>query len=419
MSAFGSAFANFHSGTGRPEAAPDATISHINKTNSSAQQFASAISRSVRFRRMRFEFTNILRRAFFLNHLFPSFLVFRNSAHMSKRNVYSCVSFYRRSHLACSATMRKISRFLQEDSVPRFTWSAPAANVDSPHPLLLPAVLAGVLVLCAVFLGPQSSEVTQRPLALAAPVLDRLAASAPTLNLDLGSALFGMPSTKAAIPGASSGPAGSATVNGRVTYDGTPKKLRPIDMSAEPNCAKFYQTPPMPDINLTGSDKAMPNVVVYVSAGAPDENFTGPVVHINQRGCRYTPHIVAVQANQEVWVKNDDAVTHSVHPMARVNTEWNRSQPPGTPPVVIRYTQPEFIRVKCELHPWMHGVLAVFKNSHHAITDNTGAFTLDNLPPGKYTVTAWHEVYGTQSKEITVGAGQSADLNFTFKVTPY
>jgi plastocyanin len=204
-----------------------------------------------------------------------------------------------------------------------------------------------------------------------------------------------------------------------VIYEGTPKKLRPIDMSAEPKCAKFYSTPPLPEVSLTGSDNSLQNVIVYVSAGAPDENFTGPVVHLNQRGCRYAPHVLAVQANQEVWVQNDDTVTHSVHPMAHFNAEWNRSQPPGTPPVVIRYGQPEFIRVKCELHPWMRGVLAVFKNSHHAITDGTGAFTLAELPPGKYTITAWHEVYGTQSKEVTIAPGQNTDLNFVFKVTPY
>jgi plastocyanin len=211
----------------------------------------------------------------------------------------------------------------------------------------------------------------------------------------------------------------TVALNGRVTYDGTPKKLKPIDMSAEPNCAKFYNTPPLPDNAVSTSDNSLQNVIVYVSAGAPDENFTGPVVRLNQRGCRYSPHVVAVQTNQEVWVQNDDAVTHSVHPMAQHNSEWNRSQPPGTPPVVIRYTQPEFIKVKCELHPWMRGVLAVLKNSHHAVTDSTGSFTLNDLPPGKYTITAWHEVYGAQSKEVTIAAGQNPDLNFVFKVTPY
>ena len=214
-------------------------------------------------------------------------------------------------------------------------------------------------------------------------------------------------------------PSAPGTVNGRVTYSGTAKKLKPIDMSREPNCAKFYNGPIPSDVNLTGPDNSLQNVIVYISAGAPDENFTGPVVQLKQRGCRYAPHVIAVQTNQEVWVQNDDTVTHSVHPMTHVNQEWNRSQPPGTPPVVMHFSQPEFIRVRCELHPWMNSVLAVFKNSHHAITDSNGGFTLPNLPPGRYTITAWQETYGTQSSEVVIGPGELKDLNFAFKVLPY
>jgi plastocyanin len=214
-------------------------------------------------------------------------------------------------------------------------------------------------------------------------------------------------------------PSSPGTLSGKVSYEGTPKKFKPIDMSAEPNCAKFYTSAPMPDVSITGPANSLQNVVVYISAGAPDEHFTGPVVQLDQRGCRYAPHVLTVQAGQEIWVKNDDTVTHSIHPLAHVNAEWNRSQPPGTPPVVIRYDQPEFIKVKCELHPWMRGVVAIFKNSHHAITDSAGAFTLADLPPGKYTVTAWHELYGSQSKELVVAAGEKKSLDFVFKVTPY
>lgn len=208
-------------------------------------------------------------------------------------------------------------------------------------------------------------------------------------------------------------------LTGKVTFEGTPKKLKPLNMSAEPGCARLYDAPPLPENALNGPGNAMPNVIVYISEGAPDDRSTEPIVQLAQRGCRYAPHIVMAQTDQEVWVRNDDSVTHSVHPMAHHNAEWNRSQPPGTPPVVIRYTQPEFISVKCELHPWMRGVLAVFKNSHHAVTDENGFFTLPNLPPGKYTLTAWHETYGTQSKQITVAAGQPTPVNFVFKVTPY
>jgi len=289
---------------------------------------------------------------------------------------------------------------------------AGASATDFPLPLL-PALLglAACWFYLLVYSRPQFAQPTidltsSRALSPAdAPAFAR-SLLAPHSSLSMPLPLLFVPSE-------------SAKLSGHVTYDGTPKKFKPIDMSPEPNCAKFYSAPPMPEVSITGPDNSLQNVIVYVSAGAPDENFTGAVAHLVQRGCRYTPHVVTVQTGQEVWVQNDDTVTHSVHPMAHANAEWNRSQPPGTPPVVIRYSQPEFIRVKCELHPWMRGVLAVFKNSHYAITDSTGAFTLPELAPGKYTITAWHELYGAQSKEITIAAGQNAGLNFVYKVTPY
>jgi len=285
---------------------------------------------------------------------------------------------------------------------------------------LFAALCVCVAVCCFLTLVPRAPRFTSRLINLARVTnLDRLTNSIPGFTPGFANPFFAhSASTLAAIPGvAASVP--PAVLNGRVTFDGTPKKYKPIDMSPEPNCAKFYTSSPMPEVSVTGPQNSLQNVIVYISAGAPDENFAGPVVHLNQRGCRYAPHILTVQTNQEVWVQNDDTVAHSVHPMAHVNPEWNRSQPPGTPPVVIRYSQPEFIRVKCELHPWMRSVLAVFKNSHHAITDSNGDFTLPNLPPGKYTITAWHELYGAQSKEITIASGENKDLNFVFKVAPY
>lgn len=369
--------------------------------------------------RRKLHFANILRVPYELSSLFSSSLFPRKFFQLLHRKVHSLNSFYRFTRFVRFPARRKITGELQEGSVPRSFSPISAATVDFPHPQLLFVFLACAMACCLFLLVPASPQFSQLQLAPSPSSLAyHLAASSPLEAKSLP-AYFASPATFFMPIRSAADPSTPGTLNGRVTYDGTPKKLRPIDMSAEPNCAKFYSAPPMPEVSLTGNDNSLQNVIVYVSGGAPDENFTGPVVHLNQRGCRYTPHVVAVQTNQEVWVQNDDTVTHSVHPMAHSNAEWNRSQPPGTPPVVIRYAQPEFIRVKCELHPWMRGVLAVFKNSHHAVTDSTGAFTLAELPPGKYTITAWHEVYGALSKEITIAPGQNADLDFVFKVTPY
>jgi hypothetical protein len=116
---------------------------------------------------------------------------------------------------------------------------------------------------------------------------------------------------------------------------------------------------------------------------------------------------------------NGDQTSHNIHPMAKANPEWNKSQPPGAPPIVQKFDNPEFISVKCQIHPWMHGWFAVLKTNHYSITGDGGAFSLPNLPPGKYTVTAWHEDYGTQTQDMTITGNETKSIDFTFKAKAY
>jgi hypothetical protein len=105
--------------------------------------------------------------------------------------------------------------------------------------------------------------------------------------------------------------------------------------------------------------------------------------------------------------------------MPKHNPEWNKSQPAGSMPINTKWDNPEFIEVKCNIHPWMHGYFAVLKTSHYAVTDNTGSFSIKGLAPGKYTVTAWQEQYGTQSQDVVVGETEAKGVNFVYKVTPF
>jgi Carboxypeptidase regulatory-like domain len=212
---------------------------------------------------------------------------------------------------------------------------------------------------------------------------------------------------------------GGGTINGKITYEGTPAKQKPIDMSKEPSCAKQYATPPLTETVVAGQNNALGNVVVYISAGAPDEGAPSQAAVFDQKGCRYIPHVLAFQVNQELKVVNDDQTSHNIHPLAKINREWNKSQPPGTPPIVDKYDKMEFIPVKCNVHPWMHGTFAVLKNSHYSISAADGGFSLPNLPAGKYTVTAWHESYGEQTQEVTISGSETKSISFTFKAKPY
>ncbi|HUL33069.1 MAG TPA: carboxypeptidase regulatory-like domain-containing protein [Candidatus Eisenbacteria bacterium] len=213
-------------------------------------------------------------------------------------------------------------------------------------------------------------------------------------------------------------PAGG-TITGKVTYEGTPKKMRPIDMSKEPSCAKMYPTPPPAESVVTGPGNILQDVVVFISAGAPDDPAPSTAAVFTQKGCRYIPHVLAFQVNQELKIVNEDQTSHNIHPMPKLNREWNKSQPPGTPPISEKYDKAEFIPVKCNVHPWMHGNFAVLKNSHYAVTGENGTFTLPRLAPGKYTVTAWQEEYGDQSQEVTITGSETKTISFVFKAKPY
>jgi plastocyanin len=214
------------------------------------------------------------------------------------------------------------------------------------------------------------------------------------------------------------GPAGG-TVSGKVTYEGTPAKMKPIDMSKEPSCAKMYATPQLAETVVTGAGNSLENVVVYISAGAPDEAAPSNAATFTQKGCRYIPHLLAFQVNQEIKINNEDQTSHNIHPLPKLNREWNKSQPPGTPPISERYDKMEIFPVKCNVHPWMHGTFAVLQNSHFAITGDGGSFSLANLPPGKYTITAWHESYGEQSQDVTISGSETKSVNFVFKAKLY
>jgi plastocyanin len=210
------------------------------------------------------------------------------------------------------------------------------------------------------------------------------------------------------------------TVSGKVTFTGTPVKAKTIDMSKEPSCAKAYSNPPVAESVVTGAGNTLENVVVYVSTGAPDETSApSHAVTFEQKNCRYAPHVIAIQVNQELKVVNSDQTSHNIHPLARANREWNKSQPPGTPPLSEKFDKEEFIPVKCNVHPWMRGYLAVLTTSHYAITIDDGKFALPNLPPGKYTITAWHEDYGTRTADVTITGSETKSVDFSFAAKAY
>jgi plastocyanin len=209
----------------------------------------------------------------------------------------------------------------------------------------------------------------------------------------------------------------TGSVTGTVTLDGKAAPEKPINMSAEPYCQKANSGPVVPPTVVTDDKGDLGNVVIFVKDGLGDYVFTTPTdsVPLAQKGCMYSPHVIAVMAGQTFEVKNDDQTTHNIHPMPKDNREWNKSQAPGTSPIDDSFARPELaIPVKCNVHPWMKSYIFVFKNPYYAITGKDGSFELKNLPPGTYTIEAWQEKYGTQDQTVTIGPKESKTVQFKF-----
>jgi Carboxypeptidase regulatory-like domain len=207
----------------------------------------------------------------------------------------------------------------------------------------------------------------------------------------------------------------SASVAGVVKFDGIPPKPSKIDMAFDPNCKST--SPAVTEDIVAGANGSLENVVVFVADGLGDRTFQPPAqpVVLEQKGCLYRPHVVALQTNQKLSVVNSDATTHNIHPSPANNRESNTIQPPGVP-LELSFAREEIaIPVKCNVHPWMRGYIAVFKHPYFAVTGKDGSFELKDLPPGTYTITAWHGKLGTQSQKVTVSAGQAQKLEFVFK----
>jgi len=211
--------------------------------------------------------------------------------------------------------------------------------------------------------------------------------------------------------------AGTATLKGTVKFEGRAPKPKLINMAADPSCAKQHATPASIQDIVADPKGGLQNVIVFIADGLGNRTFDAPSqpVVIHQKGCMYEPHVLPMRANQPLEVMNDDPTTHNIHPMPVNNREWNKSQPPGSIAKETFAREEIAIPVKCNVHPWMRGYVAVFKHPYFAVTSRGGSFNLNNLPPGTYTIKAWHEKLGSASQKITLGANETKAIDFVFK----
>jgi plastocyanin len=228
-----------------------------------------------------------------------------------------------------------------------------------------------------------------------------------------------VPSPDAASSAAPSGPIDPATVGsirGVVRFAGTPPKRLPVQITAA-GCGE-HASPPLFETVIVENGK-LANVFVTIRKGLEKVEVppaSDVPVELDQQGCLYVPHVRGMRTGQTLKIQNDDQVTHNVNLRESKNATFNQVQAAGSPDVEWKPLKRELgVEFACDLHPWMKAYVCVEEHPFWAITGSDGAFTLQGLPPGGYTLEAWHEKYGKQTLKVVVPKQGQAEAEFTFK----
>ena len=211
-------------------------------------------------------------------------------------------------------------------------------------------------------------------------------------------------------------PATAGNVTGRVTFEGTPPAAARLPMDSDPNCAK--QGGATDETVVIGQNGSLQNVFVYVKDGLGNLKFPVPSMPaiLDQKGCRYTPHVLGAQVGQRVEIINSDPTLHNVHALAATNQEFNMGQPlPGMKHTHTFSAREVMVPFKCDVHSWMRAYIGVLDHPYFSVTGPDGSFSLKGLPPGTYTIEAWHEKLGTQTQSVMIGPTESREVAFAFK----
>jgi len=217
--------------------------------------------------------------------------------------------------------------------------------------------------------------------------------------------------------------AAAADITGVITLKGAPPAETDLGpyISANPDCAAMYQGKKMPTtlFYVVGPNGEFADVAISLKGvtGKSTGASALPAV-LDQKGCVYTPQILAIQTGQKLLVRNSDMCVHNVDftPIVAGNEGHNDVQMMGASDLTYTFPKPEdFIMFKCDVHPWMRAWVSVFDSPYFSTSDKDGKFVIKNVPPGKYTVEANHRKLGAQTQDVEVG-DKDVTVNFTFNV---
>jgi plastocyanin len=235
----------------------------------------------------------------------------------------------------------------------------------------------------------------------------------------VGAAACQRDSAPAGATGPLSTPDGPGAISGRIEFVGTPPPRPELRVSSDPNCVMNGDTI-LSEAVVVGREGGLQNVFVYVSDGLGDRRYEVPSepVVLDQVGCRYIPHVFGVQVGQPVQIINSDPTLHNVHATTRGANFFNFTQMAGQGASMRDFKEPEvMVPLRCDVHGWMIAYAGVLTHPYYAVTDEDGRFAIRGLPPGTYTVEAWHERLGVQTATVTITEDEPEDaIDFSFEM---
>jgi len=201
------------------------------------------------------------------------------------------------------------------------------------------------------------------------------------------------------------------SVSGVVKFKGAAPAPKKLEITKDKEvCAKSGKTDP----SLIVSGGNLINAVVTITDINKGKKMEPQKVKLDQNGCEYKPHVLAMAAGSSVDILNPDGILHNVHSYSKANSPFNMAQPKFKKTITVKVDKPEVINLKCDVHGWMNAWLFVAANPYFSVTDNGGGFKLTDVPAGTYNVEVWHETLGKASQKVTVKA--KADTKVTFEM---
>ena len=230
------------------------------------------------------------------------------------------------------------------------------------------------------------------------------------------------PTVEPAASGTGGGEAVATGVTGAIVGVVRAGELEPsgkeIDMSADAKCAEAHPDEPVVDESvIVSADGMLQNVLVYVSKGLAKQKYPVPAEPflLDQKGCRYQPHVFGMRAGQPIEIRNSDPTFHNVQANPKLNRSFNKGIARQNASFQETFPIPEVpVVFRCQAHPWMSAYGGVFEHPFFAVTDDQGRFRLDNLPAGEYVIEAWHEKGGVKTVDVTIAEEGDVEVELSY-----